>query len=51
MYISKPFEDLDIIDDFLMNALASDPEVKEEFCRTLMSSLLQCELGNIRVKM
>ena len=35
MYISKPFEDLDIIDDFLMNALASDPEVRDEFCRTI----------------
>lgn len=48
-YISKPFEELDIMDDFLMNALANDPEVRELFCRTLVTSLLQCELGKIRV--
>lgn len=48
-YISKPFEELDIIDDFLMNAVACDEEVGEEFCRTLVTSLLQRELGKIRV--
>lgn len=48
-YIRKPFEELDIMDDFLMNALANDPEVREVFCRTLVSSLLQCEPGRIRV--
>lgn len=48
-HIRKTFEELDIIDDFLMNALANDPDVSEIFCRTLVSSLLQCELGKIRV--
>lgn len=48
-YTIKPFEDLDIIDDFLMNAVASDAEVGEEFSRTLLTALLQRELGKIRV--
>ena len=45
----KKFEELDVIDDFLMNALASDAEVGESFCRTLLSGLLQREIGTIRV--
>ena len=45
----KKFEELDVIDDFLMNALASDAEVGEEFCRVLVKGLLQRELGKIRV--
>lgn len=48
-HTTKPFEELDIIDDFLMNAVACDEEVGEEFCRTLVTSLLQRELGRIRV--
>jgi len=28
-YTIKPFEELDIIDDFLMNAIAADAEVGE----------------------
>ena len=48
-YINKPFEELDIMDDFLMNALANNPEVRDVFCRTLVTSLLQCELGKIRI--
>lgn len=45
----KKFEDLDVIDDFLMSALAADPEEGEKFCRTLLKGLLQYELGEIRV--
>ncbi len=45
----KPFEDLDVIDDFLMNALASDEEVGEPFCRTLIRGLLQRELEIVRI--
>lgn len=30
---NKTFEELDVIDDFLINAIATDPEVKEEFMR------------------
>lgn len=48
-YTIKPFEDLDIMDDFLMNAVANDEEVGEAFCRTLLTSLLQRELGKVRI--
>lgn len=42
-YTTKPFEDLDIMDDFLMNVAADDEEVGEEFSRTLLYGLLQKE--------
>ena len=45
----KPFEELDVIDDFLMNVLASDEEVGEIFSRALLKGLLQREVGNIRI--
>lgn len=45
----KPFEDLDVIDDFLMNAVASDEEVGDKFCRTLLKGLLRFDVGKIRV--
>lgn len=48
-YTTKPFEDLDIMDDFLINAAADDDEVGEEFSRTLLKGLLQRELGEIQV--
>ena len=48
-YTTKPFEELDIMDDFLMNAAADDEEVGEEFSRTLLYGLLQKKLGKIRV--
>ena len=48
-YTTKPFEDLDIMDDFLINAAAYDEEVGEEFSSTLLKGLLQRELGEIQV--
>lgn len=48
-YTKKPFEELDVIDDFLMNAAATDQEVGEAFCRTMLSVLLQKKIGKIRV--
>ena len=48
-YTKKAFEELDIIDDFLMNAVASDPEVGEAFCRKILSVLLQRSIRKIRI--
>ena len=48
-YTIKPFEDLDIMDDFLMNAVAGDDEVGEEFSKTLLEGLLQRELGEVEI--
>lgn len=48
-YTNKSFEELDVIDDFLINAIATDEEVGVPFCRRLLSVLLQKEIGEIRV--
>ncbi len=31
----KPLESMDILDDFLLNAMASNPTIGKDFCRTL----------------
>lgn len=46
---NKTFEELDVIDDFLMNAVATDPEVGEAFCRTILSVLLQRNINKLRI--
>ena len=46
---NKTFEELDVIDDFLINAIATDPEVGEPFCRTILSVLLQKKIEKLRV--
>ncbi|MCM1134008.1 MAG: hypothetical protein NC400_00385 [Clostridium sp.] len=48
-YTKRKLEELNVIDDFLMNRLASDSVVGEEFCRVLLSTLLQKEIGKVRV--
>ena len=48
-YKFKKFEELDIIDDYMMNLVASDPVVGQDFSRTLAEALLQRKLGKIRV--
>lgn len=48
-FTTKPFEDLSVIDDFLMSALATDPEIGESFCRKMLSVLLQRNIGKVRV--
>lgn len=45
----KKLEEMDLIDDFLMNAVASDPEVGEASCRCLLSVLLNREIGQVNV--
>lgn len=47
--MKKTLEELDIMDDFLMNALAGNPEIGEDFCRSLLSVLLQKKIGALRV--
>ena len=48
-YTKKRFEDLDLIDNFLMDALATDPDIGEDSCRKMISVLLQREVGNVRI--
>ena len=48
-YWDKPLEDLDVLDNFLINAIATDEEVGEAFCRKVISVLLQRPVGKIKV--
>lgn len=48
-YTNKPFETLDVIDDFLISAIATNPDVGIPFCRKILSVLLQREIGEIRI--
>lgn len=48
-YTKRSLDELNIMDDFLINALATDEEVGEAFCREVLSVLLQRKVGVIRV--
>jgi len=46
----KPLEEMNVMDDFMMNALASHPTEGEKFGRTLLSVLLQKKIGKITIQ-
>lgn len=48
-YTKRSLEELNIMDDFLLNAVTTDEEVGEPFCREILSVLLQREIGTIRI--
>lgn len=48
-YTKRKLEELNVLDDFLLSALAADEEEGEEFCRELLSILLQREIGQVKV--
>lgn len=41
----KTLVEMDVMDDFLMNAAALDQELGEEFCRLILETLLQRQIG------
>ena len=43
-YANKPFEELNVIDDFLMTAVASGEEVGGAFFKAVVSVLLKCKI-------
>ena len=45
----KKLEDMNLIDNFLMNAVTTDQEVGEACCRCMLSVLLQRRIGHVRV--
>jgi len=49
-YIREPYEDLDVMSDFLNNVLASDPRTSKEYCRILIRNLLGYEVEKIHVE-
>lgn len=48
-YTNKTLEQLNVMDDFLMNAVTANPDVGEHFCRTVLSVLLQRKIEKIRI--
>lgn len=48
-YTKRKLEDLNLLDDFLMNAVASDETVGVPFCKRLLSELLQKDIHHIEV--
>ncbi len=48
-YTRMKLQELNLIDDFLSNAIASNEEINEPFYRLLLSVLLGKELKKIRV--
>lgn len=45
----KTLEEMDVMDDFLANAMVADEDVGEEFCRLLLGVLLQRQVGKLRI--
>ncbi len=45
----KTIDEANLIDDVFMNLVASDPDKGEEFCKTLLSVLLQKDIGSVKV--
>lgn len=49
LFRRRSLDELNVLDDFLMNAAASDPEGGPEFCRLLLSTLLERQIGEVTV--
>ena len=43
-------EDLSVLYDFMLNAIANDPDVGEAFFREVLSVLLERDIGEITVR-
>lgn len=48
-YYKRELEELDVMDDFMFNAITTDEEVREPFCKLMLSVFLQRDIGNIRI--
>lgn len=47
--IRRTLEELNLIDDYLMSSIASDPIVGEACCKKILSVLLQRDIGRVHV--
>ncbi|MBR3762299.1 MAG: hypothetical protein IKK59_06105 [Lachnospiraceae bacterium] len=50
MFKKQKLETLDVLSNFLMNAIANDPDICEPFFRLIISILLEIEVGRIIVR-
>lgn len=48
-YTKKTLEELDVLDDFLMNAVTSHLEFREKFCKIVLSVLMQRKIKKMRI--
>lgn len=48
-YTKRKLEELNVLDDFMISTLAADDEVGADFCRELLSILLQRKIGQVKV--
>lgn len=48
--MTKSLQELDVLSNFLINAIANDPDVSEPFFRLLLSILLEIEIGRITIR-
>ncbi len=46
----QQLENLDVLNNFMFNAIATDPDVKEPFFREVLSTLLEKNIGDISVQ-
>ncbi|MDO4966481.1 MAG: hypothetical protein Q4E51_07200 [Lachnospiraceae bacterium] len=49
MYIKEPFEELDVMNDFLNNSLATNPNFGKDYCRLMIKNLIGYEPKRINV--
>lgn len=48
-YTKRALSELNLLDDFLMGAVASNEEIGPEFCRIVLSTFLNRKVGKVRV--
>ena len=46
----QKLEDLNVLNDFMLSAIANDPDVAEPFFRDVLSVLLEREIGEVTVR-
>ena len=47
--VKRTMDELNLIDDFLMSAVAADEEVGADCCRIILSALLEKDIGDVHV--
>jgi hypothetical protein len=45
----RSLDELNVLDNFMLNAIAMDPDIREPFFKEVLSVLLQREIGDIVV--
>jgi len=48
-YTKRALKELNLLDDFLMGAVASNEEIGPEFCRIVLSTFLERKIGTVKV--